>query len=181
MMQKMISFCKRMFCGALAVISLIGFATFSLSGVVASEPPKESAALVGGKGIGPVQDLKLGTLDIELAKKGKALYTTKCSACHKMTERYVGPELGGIFKRRKPEWIANMILNPMEMLEKDPIGQELLAEYVTQMADQNLTQEETFSVMEYMRYYGEKGELSEPPKVEGKGAPISGKKTKKGK
>lgn len=45
-----------------------------------------------------------------------------------------------------------MIMNPMEMVQKDPIAKELLMEYNgTPMANQNLTQEETRAVLEYFR------------------------------
>ena len=48
-------------------------------------------------GIGPVtEEVVLGKPDHELAEKGEKLFTQKCSACHKMGERYVGPPLGGI-------------------------------------------------------------------------------------
>ena len=30
---------------------------------------------------------------------------------------------------RTPEWIMNMILNPTEMVEKDPLAKELLVEF----------------------------------------------------
>lgn len=60
--------------------------------------------------------------------------------------------MAGIFDRRTPEWTANMIMNPMEMVQKDPIAKELLMEYNgTPMANQNLTQEETRAVLEYFR------------------------------
>ena len=74
-------------------------------------------------------------------RKGKTLFEAKCSACHKAEERYVGPALKGVTTRRSAEWIMNMILNPAEMLEKDATAKELLAEYMTQMTFQNVTQD----------------------------------------
>jgi cytochrome c551/c552 len=66
-------------------------------------------------------------LDASLAEKGKAAFEQKCSACHRFEERFVGPPLKGVTTRRAPEWIMNMILNPVEMTQKDPAAKELLA------------------------------------------------------
>lgn len=104
------------------------------------------------KGIGPVKNLDLPSeIDEQLAAKGKDIYVLKCSACHKATERFIGPAPIGIFERRSPEWIMNMILNPEEMVQKNDIAKKLLAEYVAPMANQNLTEEEARAVLEYFR------------------------------
>ncbi len=104
------------------------------------------------KGIGPVKEVKLTPqIDNELAKKGEEIFKTKCSVCHKLDEKYVGPALKGITKRRTPEWIMNMILNPEEMTKKDPIAKKLLEEYLTQMTFQNVSEDEARAILEYFR------------------------------
>jgi hypothetical protein len=45
----------------------------------------------------------------------------------------------------------NMILNPGEMTQKDETAKALLAEHLTQMANQNLTKDEARAVLEYFR------------------------------
>lgn len=121
-----------------------------------------SAALAeGDKGVGPVSSLKLEALDAGLAAKGKATFGAKCSACHKMDERYVGPPLKDVTKRRTPEWVMNMILNPAEMLEKNDTAKELLGEFMVPMTFQNVSQEEARAILEYFRYYAEKGDLAD--------------------
>lgn len=104
-----------------------------------------------GKGVGPVQSVQLGPLDLSLAEKGKAVFEQKCSACHRFEERFVGPPLKGVTQRRSPEWVMNMILNPVEMTQKDPQAKELLATYLTQMTFQNVSQEEARALLEYFR------------------------------
>ncbi|MEO0169795.1 MAG: cytochrome c, partial [candidate division WOR-3 bacterium] len=79
------------------------------------------------------------------------IFKTKCSACHKLDERYVGPALKGVTKRRTPEWIMNMILNPEEMTKNDPIAKKLLEEYLTQMTFQNVSEDEARAILEYFR------------------------------
>lgn len=104
------------------------------------------------KGIGPITSLVLpASIDEAMAAKGKEIYIAKCSACHKPTERFIGPAPIGIFERRSPEWIMNMILNPEEMVKKNDIAKKLLAEYIAPMANQNLTEDEARAVVEYFR------------------------------
>ena len=106
-----------------------------------------------GRGIGEIKMVSLSVpLEQERVKRGKDVYDMKCSSCHKLTsERFVGPGWLGVTTRRKPEWIMNMMLNPMEMTQKDSLAKELLAIYYSQMLDNNLTEEEARSVLEFLR------------------------------
>jgi len=103
------------------------------------------------KGIGPISSITLGEIDEAMAAEGKEVFKAKCSACHKMSKRFVGPGLAGVTERRTPEWIMNMILNPEEMVDKNPIAKQLLAEYLSPMANQSLTEKEARLILEYFR------------------------------
>lgn len=104
------------------------------------------------KGVGPVTEVKLSAdIDASMVEKGKGIFETKCSACHKWEEKYVGPALKGVTKRREPEWILNMILNPGEMTQKNPTAKALFEEILIQMTPQNLTEQEARTVLEYFR------------------------------
>jgi mono/diheme cytochrome c family protein len=103
------------------------------------------------KGVGPVQSITLEEMNPSLAEHGKMIYDMKCSACHKIEERYVGPALKDITKRRTPEWIMNMILNPVEMTQKDPIAKKLLDEYRSQMTYQDVREDDARALLEYFR------------------------------
>lgn len=103
------------------------------------------------KGVGPITSITLGEIDQKMADEGKAIFTLKCTACHKISKRLVGPALVGITTRRSPEWIMNMILNPEKMVAENAIAKALLAEYVAPMANQNLTEAEARRVLEYFR------------------------------
>ncbi len=114
--------------------------------------PEAAPAADQSIGVGPVSNVDLGAgIDKALADQGKGIFESKCAACHKFNERYVGPPLGGVTDRRKPEWIMNMILNPQEMTQKNDTAQALLGTYMTQMPNQNLTQEEARAMLEYFR------------------------------
>ena len=115
---------------------------------------KEEATYdLSNKGIGPVKSLELpAEIDQAMADNGAAVFKSKCTACHKIGKKFIGPAPNGIFKKRSPEWVMNMILNPDEMVQKDPIAKALLMEYNgSPMANQNLTEEEARSVVEYFR------------------------------
>lgn len=100
-----------------------------------------------------MKEVKLSTpLDQTMVKQGNGLYDVKCGSCHKLTDKkLVGPGWAGVTKRRKPEWILNMINNVDMMLEKDPEAQKLLEQCLVRMPNQHLTSEESRSVLEFMR------------------------------
>ncbi|MEE9573613.1 MAG: cytochrome c [Candidatus Neomarinimicrobiota bacterium] len=104
-------------------------------------------------GIGPISNVDLSPeIDQILVVSGKEIYDLKCTACHKATEKFIGPAPAGIMERRNPAWIMNMILNPVEMTLKDPVARALLIEYNgAPMANQSLTEEEARAILEYFR------------------------------
>lgn len=105
------------------------------------------------KGTGPVSEVVLAAeIDQTMAQEGKKIYDNMCTACHKPTEKFIGPAPQGILERRSPEWVMNMILNPVEMVQKDPDAKKLLMEYNgAPMANQNLTEDQARAVLEYFR------------------------------
>ena len=119
----------------------------------AKKEKKETTYDLSNKGIGPVKSITLSAdIDQAMAAKGGEVFKSKCTACHKIGKKFIGPAPNGIFERRSPEWIMNMILNPDEMVKKDPDAKALLMEYNgSPMANQNLTEEEARNVLEYFR------------------------------
>ena len=63
----------------------------------------------------------------------------------------VGPSLGGVTARRTPEYIMNMILNPEGMIQQHPEAKKMLAQFLTPMPNQHLTEDEARAVLEYLR------------------------------
>ena len=103
-------------------------------------------------GIGPIKKVDIPpTIDEVLVQTGKATFEAKCVSCHKFDEKLVGPPLKGVTKRRKPEWIMNMMLNPEKMTKENIEAQKLLAQYLTQMTFQNVTEQEARAIYEYFR------------------------------
>lgn len=104
-------------------------------------------------GVGPYKNITFpNTIDTELAAKGEAKFNAICTACHMPEQRLIGPALKGVYERRNPAWVMNMIANPNGMLKEDPIAKALLKEYNNAiMLDQKLSDEDTKAVAEYLR------------------------------
>lgn len=103
--------------------------------------------------------------DPELIAEGEELFRDYgCQACHAVEPDVpspTGPSLVGVTDRREPEWIARMILHPDEMIDMDPIAQQLLAEYATPMPDQGVEPDEAEAMVAYLGSLPGEGE--EPP------------------
>lgn len=105
------------------------------------------------KGVGPIKSVNISAdINTELVVTGQKIFETMCTACHKLDKKFIGPSPKGILSRRTPEWTMNMILNPNEMVQKDPIAKQLLIEANgSPMANQNLSEEDARAVLEYFR------------------------------
>ena len=108
------------------------------------------------KGVGKFTTVELAAIDAKKAKEGEALFTQNCSACHKLDARFVGPALGGVTNRRSPEWILNMITNPELMIKEDPIAKALLKEFLAPMANQHITDDNAYKILEFFRQHDSK-------------------------
>ena len=120
------------------------------------------AVLVGGcappqkdVGVGPITEIKLTkSIQSPLAKEGKVLFESKCTMCHKFDQKVVGPALSNITRKRSPEWIMNMILNPDGMVKENEAAKELLAQFNNMpMINQNLSKKEARAILEYLRQF----------------------------
>lgn len=122
------------------------------AGAAAAPATSELSPFQLENGIGPVTEaITLGPIDKKMAEEGEHLFESKCGACHKMADKYVGPPLGEVTVRRTPAFIMNQMLNPEEMYSKHPVVKQLLGEYMTQMPNLGLTQEQARQVVEYLR------------------------------
>ena len=108
---------------------------------------------LANKGLGPIKSVTFDAeIDQNLATEGAEVFKKMCTACHRTNKKFVGPPPTGIFERRSPEWVMNMILDPEGMVKNDPLAKELLMEFNgSPMANQNLTEQEARSVLEYFR------------------------------
>lgn len=108
---------------------------------------------MNNEGIGPFKNITFPTeINAELAAVGEAKYNIVCTACHMANQRMIGPALSGVYERRNPAWVMNMLANPTEMIKEDPIAKALLKEYNNAvMLNNNLSKEDTRAIAEYLR------------------------------
>ena len=107
------------------------------------------------KGVGPITSVDIdlsAPIDEEMAAHGAEVYEKLCTACHKADKKHIGPSPKGIFERRTPEWIMNMIMDPENMTTNDPTARALLIEFNgSPMANQNVSEEDTRAILEFFR------------------------------
>jgi len=106
---------------------------------------------INSVGIGPVEKVELGSINQDLVQQGEQIFNSKCIACHTLEEKRLGPPLGNVTQKLRPEFIMNYLLNTNEMQEKDEYLKSLVKEYNIIMPDQNLNESEARSVLEFLR------------------------------
>lgn len=119
----------------------------------AEKIPASKTVDLSNKGVGPITSLALDAeINQDLATQGSDVFKKMCTACHRADKKFIGPSPKNVLERRSPEWVMNMILNPEEMTQKDPLAKALLIEFNgAPMANQNLSEEDARAVLEYFR------------------------------
>ena len=153
----LLSYCLMLFCSVL-LLNCSSDKKSNTSEAATTEVKEEAPQApasddpLSNKGIGPITEVVLGDIDNDMAAEGKKQFEMLCVACHKTDEKFIGPAMAGLTERRSPEWIMNMIMNPEEMVEKDPIGQQILKEANgVPMINQNISEENARNLLEYFR------------------------------
>lgn len=96
------------------------------------------------------------------AFEAEKFFTTTCATCHTIGEGdKIGPDLAGLSKRRKVDWIVKFIQYPTGMIEgdpeeagyekADPIAQRVFAAYKpTTMPEQEITKEQVELLLKFI-------------------------------
>jgi len=93
------------------------------------------------------------------ALRGKAMFDTRCLACHSIGKgTVIGPDLRGVTGRRNDAWITRWLHSPEDMLAKDDTAKALLARFKVPMPNQNLTDDDIRRLIRYFKWAG-----SNPP------------------
>lgn len=103
-------------------------------------------------GIGPVKKVTLGAIDGKLVEEGKNIFNNKCTICHDLDVRKVGPALRNITKERTPEYFMNMMVNYAQMLKEDPVLKDQFRKFNgIPMTNPELKQTQARALLEYLR------------------------------
>ncbi len=141
------------------LIAILAFTYFSCGGDSSSDKQATDKSNTSGlpdwefkNGFGPIKKkLYLMPVDTIMAGEGQKIFESKCAACHKLDERYVGPAQRDVLRRITPEFFMNMALNPEENIEKHPHTKEMLVQYMQKMTNQNINLEDARKLLEYFR------------------------------
>lgn len=141
-----------MSCGGKETKKNVSYGKKKTTTTVKKVPASKQIDLVS-KGVGPIKSINLSPeIDQTMVAHGADVFKKMCTACHRVNKKFIGPSPQGITERRTPEWIMNMILNPDEMVQKDPLAKKLLIEFNgSPMANQNLSEKDARAVLEYFR------------------------------
>jgi copper(I)-binding protein/cytochrome oxidase Cu insertion factor (SCO1/SenC/PrrC family) len=99
---------------------------------------------------------------------GEQLFRTRCAICHSIDGRnaddLAGPDLLGVTAKRDPNWLANWLRAPDQMLaKKDPIAMALYEQYGgLVMPNLRLSKVDVTALLEYMG--GESRRLQDNPR-----------------
>jgi mono/diheme cytochrome c family protein len=137
----------------ISFISLCGFEANNSMLITPAEQQKKNSSQLEDKGIGPVKEVKLGSIDSKLVDKGISIFNDKCSACHDIDDINLAPPLRGVTKTLSPIFIMNYLMNTAEMQKQDPNVINLIQQWkkVPKMKDQKLKQNDARAVLEYLR------------------------------
>ncbi|MGB0838941.1 MAG: c-type cytochrome [Chitinophagales bacterium] len=92
-------------------------------------------------------------------KAGKTIFKGKCTSCHKINEKLVGPALTGVYDKYEREWLYSWIKNSQAMVKAgDPQAVSIFNEYNgSVMTAFALSNEEIDNVLYYIQAETELG------------------------
>lgn len=110
------------------------------------------AQLNPDKGIGPVKSIELGPLNKKMSDDGKALFANKCTVCHDLDQKKLGPALRNITTIRTPEYLMNLLVNITQMQKEDALMKEQIKKFNNlPMTNPGFNQTQARAVVEYLR------------------------------
>lgn len=84
---------------------------------------------------------------------GASIFNKKCASCHTLSrEKFVGPGLENITRRRTYYWIMNFISNPKPMIDKDTTLHKLVQLCLVEMPNVKLEENEVREILELFRF-----------------------------
>ena len=104
-------------------------------------------------GIGPVtEEIQISDeIDPELADRGEQVFRGLCVMCHNEVDSSIAPSMKGILDNRSPEYVMNMILNPVGMSRRHPSRTNQQESYFTSMPFQSVSLDDARAIVEYFR------------------------------
>lgn len=102
------------------------------------------------------------------AQNGEQTFKTTCSACHTVGGgKLVGPDLKGVTKKRKEQWLLKFIKGSQAFIKSgDADAKAIFAEFNIAMPDQNLSDAEIKGILSYIESQSPAEATAEAPVAE---------------
>ena len=87
-------------------------------------------------------------------EKGKAIFTSRCAACHNINKILTGPALAGVDQRHTIEWIINFVHSSQTVVkggDKDAIALYLKFNKIVMPDHPDLTEENIKDIVDYVK------------------------------
>lgn len=99
-------------------------------------------------------------------EEGKAIFTSRCAACHNVNKTLTGPALAGVDERRSIEWLTKFIISSQSLIKSgDKDAVEVFEKFnkVPMPDHPDLTQDHIKSIVEYIKSEAKPVEASAAP------------------
>lgn len=88
------------------------------------------------------------------AEDGKAIFSTRCAACHNINKKLTGPALAGVHERRSVDWIIKFVNSSQTLIksgDKDAVALFEQFNKVPMPDHPDLTADNIKSIIEYIK------------------------------
>ncbi len=86
-------------------------------------------------------------------EEGKKIFTSRCTACHKIGGRLIGPDLKNVTQIREHGWLVSFIQSSQSMIKAgDPLARQLFIDYNQNVMPDNrdLNEEQIVNLLAYI-------------------------------
>ena len=133
--------------------------------------------------LGLILLMAIGTAFAGPIEEGKALFTTRCAACHNVNKVLTGPALAGVDQRRSIDWIINFVHSSSKMVakgDKDAVAIYEKFNKIPMPDHTDLSAENIKQIVEYIKTESKpveefKAPFARPRDKKSNAVPLSGK------